>query len=54
MFLLGAPPALVKLTALGCRMVPNREKILSYGQMVVLYLLRTGDQPSFVPGVCSF
>ncbi len=36
MFLLGAPPALVKLTALGCRMVPNREKLLSYGQMALV------------------
>lgn len=36
LFLLGAPPAMVKLTALGCRMVPNREKLLSYGQMALV------------------
>ncbi len=36
LFCLGSPPALIKLTALGCRMVPNREKVLSYKQMALV------------------
>lgn len=36
LFVLRAPPALVQLTALGCRMVPNRERTLSYGQAALV------------------
>lgn len=39
---LGAPPALVRLSALGCRLVPNREKVLSYGQMAWVSLAGPG------------
>lgn len=42
LFLYGAPPALVRLTALGCRLVPNREKVLSYGKMAVVSLAGPG------------
>lgn len=42
LFLYGAPPALVRLTALGCRLVPNREKVLSYGQMAAVSLAGPG------------
>ncbi len=38
----GAPPALVRLTALGCRMVPNGEKVLSYGRMAAVSLAGPG------------
>ena len=40
LFVLRAPPALVQLTALGCRMVPNRERTLSYGQAALVSLGR--------------
>lgn len=42
LFWLRTPPALIKLTALGCRMVPNRERVLSYTQMAVVSLSGPG------------
>ena len=38
----GAPPAFLELSALGCRMVPSREKTLSYRQSAAVSLAGPG------------
>lgn len=42
LFWLKAPPSLIKLTALGCRMVPNQGRILPYKQMALVSLAGPG------------
>ena len=42
LFWLKAPPATVQVTALGCRIIPNREKLLSYRQMAAVSLAGPG------------
>ena len=42
LFWLKAPPAAVQVTALGCRIIPNREKLLSYRQMAAVSLAGPG------------
>lgn len=54
LFRLGAPPALVRLTALGCRIVPNRERILSYGQMALVSLVGPGMNLFCAGGMALF
>lgn len=42
LFWLKAPPATVQVTAMGCRIIPNREKLLSYRQMAAVSLAGPG------------
>ena len=42
LFWLKEPPAAVQVTALGCRIIPNREKLLSYWQMAAVSLAGPG------------
>lgn len=54
LFFFGAPPALVRLTALGCRMVPNRERVLSYGRMAAVSLAGPGMNLLLSGGMALF
>lgn len=54
LILFGAPPALVRFTALGCRMVPNREKVLSYGRMAAVSLAGPGMNLLLAGGMAIF
>lgn len=42
LFCLGAPPSFVEISALGCRIVPNQEKVLSYRKQALVSLAGPG------------